>query len=196
MRHALIINAHQKYDKLAEGKLTNSYTQIAEKFFLHNGFEVKTTNIEAGYDITEEVNRFEWAYYFVFQFPVYWMGMPWIAKKYIDEVFSAGRDISTFKNDGRKLRNLNGKYGTGGLMKGKRYMLSLTCNCPDSEFSNPAGFFDGLSIDDVHTPVHKIFQFCGATKRDTFCSADVYRGDLDIEKEGRRYLEILHKNFL
>ncbi len=196
MRHALIINAHQKYDKLAEGKLTKTYEDIAKKFFIDNGFEVKTTNIEAGYDIDEEVERFKWAYYFVFQFPVYWMSMPWIAKKYIDEVFSAGKDISTFKNDGRKLRNLDGKYGTGGLMIGKRYMLSLTCNCPESEFNNPAGFFDGLTLDEVHTPIHKIFQFCGATKKDTYCCADVYHGSLEIDKEENKYLSILKKNFL
>ncbi len=196
MKHALIINAHQKHDKLADGRLTKVYIETAKKFLTSSGYEVKTTNIEQGYYIDEEIEKFQWAYYYVFQFPVFWMGVPWLAKKYIDEVFSQGKGIATFQNDGRIPKDPNSKYGTGGLMKGKRYMLSLTCNCPESEFNNPAGFFKGASIDNAHVGLHKIFQFCGASQLETFASFDVYRGDLDISDQKEKYLKVLSRNFL
>ncbi len=196
MRNVLIINGHQKYEKLAEGKLTSAYVNIAQKFLQDSGFEVKITNVDKSYDIEEEVEKFSWAYYFILQFPVYWMGLPWMAKKYIDEVFSAGKGKSTFKNDGRLPNDTNTHYGTGGLMGSKKYMLSMTYNCPESEFSNPEGFFKGSSVDDANIAIHKIFQFCGATKMQSFVAFDVYRGNLDILEEKAKYTNILSKNFL
>ncbi len=196
MRHVLLINGHQKYEKLAEGKLTSAYMDMAQRFLSSNGFEVRVTNIEKGYNIEDEIEKISWAYYYIFQYPIYWMGLPWITKKYIDEVFSAGKGRATFKNDGRVPQDPSTQYGTGGLMKGKRYMLSMTYNCPESEFDNPSGFFKGSSIDDANIAVHKVFQFCGATKLKSFCSFDVYRGNIDIIEEKERYTEILTRNFL
>lgn len=196
MRQVLIINGHQKYDTIAEGKLTKMYVDIAEKFLVKNGFDVKLTNIEDGYDTEEELDKFLWAYHFIFQYPVYWMGLPWIAKKYIDDIFSAGQGKATFVNDGRSLKDPNLRYGSGGLMKGKRYMLSMTYNCPKSEFDNPAGFFSGLSVDDANIAIHKIFKFCGASKLKTFSVHDVYKGDLDMVTEKERLIKTLTKNFL
>lgn len=196
MRQALIINGHQKYETIAEGKLTKMYLDAAKLFLVENGFDVKFTNIEEGYDIEEELEKFSWAYHFIFQHPVYWMGMPWIAKKYIDEVFSAGQGKVTFENDGRSLKDPNLRYGSGGLMRGKKYMLSLTYNCPSSEFDNPAGFFNGKSVDEANIATHKIFQFCGATKLKTFSVHDVYKGDLDMIFEQEKFVKILSKNFL
>ena len=39
-------------------------------------------------------------------------------------------------------------------------MLSITYNCPKSEFNNPNGF-DGLSLDETNVATHKTFQFVG-----------------------------------
>lgn len=196
MRQVLIINGHQKYDTIAEGKLTKMYIDIAEKFLGDSGFDVKLTNIEDGYDIEEELEKFAWAYHYIFQFPIYWMGVPWIAKKYIDDIFSAGQGKVTFINDGRSLKDPNLRYGSGGLMKGKRYMLSMSYNCPLSEFENPAGFFGGMNVDEANIPIHKVFQFCGASKLKTFSVHDVYKGDLDMVKEKDRFQEVLSENFL
>ena len=85
MKKVLIINGHQYYDYVAKGELTQKYINCANDFFIKNGFEVKHTHIEKGYDIEEECTKFEWADYILFQYPVYWMGLPWISKKYIDE---------------------------------------------------------------------------------------------------------------
>lgn len=196
MRHVLIINGHQKYEPIAEGKLTNILINTADTFFQNNGFDIKHTVIEDGYNIDEELEKFSWAYYFLFQYPIYWMGLPWLTKKYIDEVFSAGQGKYTYENDGRSRKDPQKRYGTGGLMKGKSYMLSMTYNCPETEFKSPIGFFGDLDIDDANVCVHKAFQFCGLAPLQTFSLNDVYRGDLDMQKQRDKFLKTLNKNFL
>lgn len=62
-------------------------------------------------------------------------------KKYIDEVFTAGHG-SLYANDGRTRSDHSQKYGSGGLVQGKQYMLSLTWNAPQQAFDDPADFFE------------------------------------------------------
>ena len=193
MRKVLIINGHQYYDFVAKGELTQKYIDKANDFFIENGFEVKHTHIEKGYDVEEECTKFEWADYILFQYPVYWMGLPWIAKKYFDETFTQGRH---YVNDGRSRRDESKRYGSGGLLNGKKYMLSLTYNCPTSEFSNKDGFFDGLTLDEAHIAVHKTFQFCGLKPLETYSVHDIFKGDLDLESELNKFTNLLKNNFL
>lgn len=74
-------------------------------------------------------------------------------------------------------------------------MLSLTYNCPESEFDNKNGFFDGMSLDESHVAVHKIFQFCGAKPLESYAVHDIFKGDLDLEKELEKFTNLLEKNF-
>ncbi len=196
MKNVLIINAHQYYEGIAEGKLTQSFIDKANEFFTSNGFKVKNTAIDKGYDLKEELEKFTWADYILFQYPVYWMTVPWISKKYIDDVFSGGAGTVTYESDGRSREDSSRKYGSGGLMQGKKYMLSLTYNCPESEFNNKDGFFEGLSVDQANFSVHKTFHFCGLEQLETYAIHDVYKGDLDLSKELDRFEKILEKNFL
>lgn len=193
MKKVLILNGHQYYDVVAKGELTQHYIDTANDFFLKNGFEVKHTHIEKGYDVEEECQKFEWADYVLFQYPVYWMGVPWITKKYFDETFTQGRHYSS---DGRSRSDASKTYGTGGLLKGKKYMLSLTYNCPTSEFDNKKGFFDGLSLDEAHIATHKTFQFCGLEPLKTYSVHDIFKGDLDLAKELKKFESVLKENFL
>lgn len=193
MKKVLIINGHQYYDFVAKGELTQKYIDKANDFFIENGFEVKHTHIEKGYDVEEECTKFEWADYILFQYPVYWMGLPWIAKKYFDETFTQGRH---YVNDGRSRSDESKRYGSGGLLNGKKYMLSLTYNCPTSEFSNKDGFFDGLTLDEAHIAVHKTFQFCGLKPLETYSVHDIFKGDLDLESELNKFTNLLKNNFL
>ncbi|WP_152020087.1 NAD(P)H-dependent oxidoreductase, partial [Aliarcobacter butzleri] len=156
-------------------------------------FEVKYTHIEKGYDVEEECQKFEWADYVLFQYPVYWMGIPWIAKKYFDETFTQGRH---YESDGRSRSDASKTYGSGGLLKGKKYMLSVTYNCPISEFDNPKGFFDGLSLDQAHVATHKTFEFCGLKPLKTYSVHDIFKGDLDLAKELEKFESVLKENFL
>lgn len=196
MKNVLIINGHQRYDKIAEGNLTNSYITAASEFFEKNGFTVKKSAVESDYDTKEEVEKFVWADYILFQYPVYWMGLPWMAKKYIDEVLSAGSNNGIYINDGRTRSDSSKCYGSGGSMQGTKYMLSLTYNCPTSEFSNKNGFFDGLSLDEANIATHKTFQFCGVEPLETYSVHDIFKGDMNLEAELTRFEETLKRNFL
>jgi modulator of drug activity B len=192
MRNVLILNLHQKYEGFANGDLTRRIVQEAESFLAGYGYKLRTTTIEEGYGVDEELQKFKWADIFFVQSPVYWMGLPWLAKKYVDEVFSGGSGTVTFENDGRAG---GGAYGSGGLMKGKRYMLSFTYNCPASEFDNPDGFFEGLSVDGANVALHKAFQFCGAAPLQSFSVHDVYSDAFDLEANLQALREVLTGNF-
>jgi len=196
MKNVLIINGHQRYDQIAEGKLTKLFIETANDFFIENGFNVKHSIIESDYDIHDELEKLAWADYILFQYPVYWMGVPWITKKYIDEVFSGGMGTVTFINDGRSREDASKRYGSGGLMQGKKYMLSLTYNCPDTEFDNKDGFFDGLTLDEANVATHKLFQFCGAQPLESYAIHDVFKEKLDIDAELVRFKNTLKRNFI
>lgn len=195
MKNVLIINAHQKYEGFADGNLTKDIINTTEKFFLENGFNVTHTYIEEGYEIEEEAQKLIDADYIFFQYPVYWMSIPWIAKKYFDEVLTSNQG-KIYANDGRSREDSSKTYGSGGLLKDSKYMLSLTYNCPISEFSNKDGFFEGLSLDEANFSVHKIFQFIGAQKLETYGMFDVYKGDMNLENELSNLQDLLKKNFL
>ncbi|MFA7083873.1 MAG: NAD(P)H-dependent oxidoreductase [Arcobacteraceae bacterium] len=191
MRKVLIINAHQYYENVAKGELTQHYIDCANDFFLKKGFEVKHTHIDKGYNKEEESEKLAWADVVLFQFPVYWMGIPWISKKYFDEVLTQGKH---YTSDGRSRSDNSKTYGSGGLLNGK-YMLSITYNCPESEFNNQAGFFEGLSVDQANVAVHKVFQFCGLEPVKTYSVHDIFKGDLNLEEEKKRFTALLENNF-
>lgn len=196
MKNVLIINGHQRYNQIAEGKLTKLFIDTASDYFAEHGYHVKHSVVESEYSVQEELDKLAWADYILFQYPVYWMGVPWITKKYIDEIFSAGINTVTYASDGRSREDASKKYGSGGLMQGKKYMLSLTYNCPDTEFDNKEGFFDGLTLDEANVATHKLFQFCGAEPLETYAIHDIFKSDLDIESELKRFRSTLEKNFL
>jgi len=196
MKNVLIINGHQRYDQFAEGNLTNSLITEAEDFLEKNGFHVKHSIVQSEYDIKEELEKFKWANSFLFQYPVYWAGLPWLTKKYIDEVFSSGEKTVTYTDDGRSRFDTSKKYGSGGLMKDKSYMLSMTYNCPISEFDNKDGFWEGQSLDQVNIATHKTFKFCGANQLKSHALHDVYKGDLVLENAVANFRDTLKKNFL
>lgn len=196
MKNVLIINGHQKYPVVAEGNLTQMYISAANEFFKSNGFNVQNSVVESDYNIESELQKFSQADYILFQYPVYWMGVPWLTKKYIDEIFSAGQGTVTYASDGRTRSDASKTYGSGGLMLKTKYMLSLTYNCPTSEFDNKNGFFDGLSLDEANVATHKTFQFCGAKPLKTFSVHDIFKGDLNIEAEKQRFIAHLTKEFL
>ena len=180
MKKVLLLNLHQKYEGIANGNLTRSILAEAKTFFKENGYEIKETTIDEGYDVAAELEKFKWADLFFVQSPVYWMGLPWLGKKYIDDIFSAGAHTVTYMNDGRTRSDASKRYGSGGLMEGKRYMLSFTYNCPASEFDNKEGFFDGLSLDEANVALHKTFQFCGVKPLPSFAVHDVYKSEFDL----------------
>ncbi len=95
-------------------------------------------------------------------------------KRYIDEVFTAGHG-SLYANDGRTRSDSTQKYGSGGLVQGKRYMISATWNAPRQAFDDSSDFFEGKGVDAVYFPFHKANQFLGMSGLPTFLAVDVMK---------------------
>ena len=106
--------------------------------------------------------------------PGWWMGAPWTVKQYLDEVFTAGHG-SLYANDGRTRSDASQKCGSGGLIQGKQYMLSLTWNAPQQAFDDPSDFFEGKGVDAVYFPFHKANQFLGMSGLPTYLAVDVMK---------------------
>jgi modulator of drug activity B len=105
------------------------------------------------------------------------MQAPWKVKKYCDEVLIPGK---LYKNDGRVKGDNTKKYGSGGLLIGKKYMLSLTFNAPKEAFTDKDDFFEGKSVEDLFFSFHKMNQFLGMQPLKTFVCNDVMKNpDVD-----------------
>lgn len=113
-------------------------------------------------------------------------------KKYIDDVFTAGHG-SLYANDGRSRSDATKKYGSGGLIQGKKYMLSLTWNAPLQAFDDPEQFFHGVGVDGVYLPFHKANQFLGMQSLETFIVNDVIKAPqiAQYEQAYRQHLQQL-----
>jgi len=177
MQHVLIINAHQSYEGISMGKLNRTMVAVIREEMEQRGYAVHETTIESGYDIDAEVDKHVWADLIVLQSPVFWFGMPWIYKKYVDEVFTAGMmQQRLLTNDGRTRDDSSSQYGTGGKMQGKRYMVSLTWNAPKEAFGDPQQvLFAGMSVDDVLVSNTANYKFCGAEVLPAFSAHDVMK---------------------
>jgi modulator of drug activity B len=171
MANILIINAGKQFGH-SNGELNQTLSDLAAVTLLHSGHSVQVTEVDQGYDIEEEVNKYLWADTVIYQMPAWWMGAPWILKKYIDEVFTAGHG-RLYANDGRSRNDSSKKYGSGGLLQGKTYMLSVTWNAPMSAFDAADDFFAGVGVDAVYLPFHKANEFLGMTSLPTFICNDV-----------------------
>ncbi|MCH6258445.1 NAD(P)H-dependent oxidoreductase [Puniceicoccaceae bacterium K14] len=177
MKNTLIINTHQKYEGISSGSLNKFYVESMSAELRTAGFQVKTTNVENGYKIGDEIEKHEWADFIIVQSPVYWFGAPYIHKKYIDEVFTQALKNEKFvASDGRSRDDPNKQYGTGGLMRGKQFMLSLTWNAPENAFNDKKQFLmEGRSADDLFFHITAAYKFCGANILPTFSSYDVMK---------------------
>ncbi len=188
----LLINGHQAWE-ISPGELNKSLIDMARKVFTTKGYEVQSTHIEENYDTETEVGKFLWADIIIFQTPVYWMSIPWGFKKYIDEVYMAGYG-KMFDDDGRTRTDGNKKYGSGGLLTGKKYMLSTTWNAPLEAFAEPDQFFEGKGVDGAFISFHKAQQFVGLKQVETFSCYDVLKNP-DIDNDFVRFKAHLQRVF-
>jgi len=192
--NVLLINGHQRYEGFAEGKLNRTVFEATGKQLTTMGHEVKSTIVDNGYEIPAELEKYRWADAVFVQTPVYWMSVPYLFKKYIDEVFTAGIGEVLCRDDGRTRSDLSRKYGSGGLLQGKKYMISTTWNAPREAFEDPAQFFEGKGVDGVFMWLHKNFQFFGMEPLPTFSCFDVLKS-ADVEGDLGRLQEHVKEAF-
>ncbi|WP_437609343.1 NAD(P)H-dependent oxidoreductase [Erwinia sp. V71] len=177
----------------SKGELNHTLTDVAATFLRDNGHQVEITRVDEGYDVAQEIEKYLAADSIIYQMPGWWMGEPWILKKYIDEVFTEGHG-KLYASDGRTRADAAKKYGSGGLIQGKTYMLSLTWNAPLEAFTDPEQFFEGVGVDGVYLHFHKANQFLGMTGLPTFICNDVIKQP-DVPRDIARYREHLAQVF-
>ncbi|MDX2211990.1 MAG: NAD(P)H-dependent oxidoreductase [Oculatellaceae cyanobacterium bins.114] len=123
-------------------------------------------------DIQAEQDKLDWCDVLIFQFPIWWFGLPGILKGWVDRVFAMGRIYG------------GGRWYDNGVFQGKRAMLSLTTGGGPSIFGET-----GLN-GDIHAilyPInHGIFRFVGFDVLPPFIAWSVSRVDDDTRQ---KYLE-------
>ena len=192
MSNVLIINGAKNF-LLSKGELNQKFSDLAAEHLTRAGHHVSVTKVDSGYSIEEEVEKIANSDFIIFQMPAWWMGEPWTVKRYLDEVFTAGHGV-LYANDGRSRSDSSKKYGSGGLMQGKKYMLSLTWNAPLEAFNDPKQFFNGVGVEGVYLHFHKANQFLGLSPLPTFMANDVEKNP-KIEKDVDRFIKHLDENF-
>ncbi len=178
----LITNAHLNYPNWSEGALNKAMTDAAKEYFTENGHNVIETNIEAGYDTDNEVQKHVTADMVILQTPINWFGAPWIYKKYVDEVFNSGLHSKILlDNDGRTRSDPTRQYGTGGNMQGKKFMVASTWNAPTETFDNPDSvLFEGKSVDDLLLSITANYRFVGYSILKSYGIHDIFKEGEDI----------------
>lgn len=175
----------------AKGELNHHYRDMAKELLEAKGYTVSVTILDQAYDIKEEAEKILATDFVLVQFPGYWMSAPWQLKRYFDEVFMDPRIVGG--GDGRH-RGTDAKYGTGGLLTDKKYMLSSTWNTPHSALNDLDEFYHGVGIDGLLMPIHKTFQFIGMQPLPSFMVADVIKNPT-IEQDFVRFKEHINTNF-
>ena len=162
MSNILIINGHQNFD-FAKGQLNKTLFKKIKQTLCEK-HKIKTTLIEKGYEKKEEQKKFFWADSIIYQFPVFWFGVPALMKQYMQDVFEHGI-LFTASEKG---------YGMGGLLSSKTYMTSSTWNAPLSSFGH--GFWENInSPDEALLAFHRTQSFLGLKKLPSFSCHDVVK---------------------
>ncbi|TWF40464.1 modulator of drug activity B [Chitinophaga polysaccharea] len=156
-----VINAGQVFAH-SGGLFNNTLTSWTVEFLDRKGMDYQVININDDFDPMAEVERFKWADLVIYHSPIWWFQVPNRLKKYIDDVFTAGHQNGMYASDGRSRKNPAINYGTGGLMQGKKYMVTTSWNAPETAFTLPGEFFEQHSVDEgVLFGFHKMNQFVG-----------------------------------
>lgn len=116
------------------------FTQQIEEHnaVLNNGFSK---------EISTEIQKLINCDLLIFQFPLWWGGMPALLKGWIDKVFARGVAYDY------------GQWYDKGLMKGKRAMVSLTTG-GGSNMYQPTGLNGDINL--ILAPIHyNTLHFCG-----------------------------------
>jgi len=98
-------------------------------------------------DVERELRKMEACDLMIWQFPLWWFGLPGILKGWVDRVFVMGR---TYGGE---------RFYENGVFKGKRALVSLTTGGPESAYRK--GAWNG-DIDAILRPVQRgILRFTG-----------------------------------
>jgi NAD(P)H dehydrogenase (quinone) len=126
-----------------------NFTSIKDPDYFKQQIEEMHATQVAGFapDIETELQKLERCDLMIWQFPLWWFGLPAVLKGWVDRVFAMGRIYG-----GEKIYE-------GGVFAGKRAMLSLTTGGPAAAYRQ--GGFNG-DIDGILRPIQRgMLQFVG-----------------------------------
>jgi NAD(P)H dehydrogenase (quinone) len=127
----------------------SSFTTVKDPDYFKPQQEEMHASASNGFSplLDDEMGKLEWCDLMIWQFPLWWFGLPAALKGWVDRVFAMGRVYG------------GGRVYEGGSCRGKRAMLSLTTGGP-AEAYRPDGF--NGDIDGILRPVHRgMLRFVG-----------------------------------
>lgn len=196
IKKIFVINGGQVFGH-SGGRFNRTVFEATQQFFNNlEGFEIRTTDINDEYDAVQEVENYVWADVIIYHTPIWWFQVPHGLKKYIDVVFTAGHQKGIYHSDGRSALNPAINYGTGGMLHGKKYLVTSSWNAPATAFTLPGEFFKERSVDEgALFGFHRMNAFTGMTPLESIHFHDVEK-NADIQKDLQRYQEHLQKMFI
>ena len=126
-----------------------NFTTVKDPAYFKQQIEEMHATLAGGFapDVEAEIRKMEGCDFMVWQFPLWWFGLPGILKGWADRVFAMGR---TYGGD---------RFYENGAFKGKRALLSLTTGGPGAAYEK--GGWNG-DIDAILRPVQRgILRFTG-----------------------------------
>ncbi len=131
--------------------------------------EIHATEVQGFAEVLEtEMRKVEWCDLMIWQFPLWWFGLPAVLKGWVDRVFAMGRTYG------------GGRFYEAGVFQGKRALLSLTTGGPEEAYV-PGGFNGDMH--GILRPIHRgMLQFVGF---DVLAPQIVY-GPAHMQDEQRR----------
>lgn len=131
-----VLDGDDAPDRIEEGKFRAFFDR-----------ELSARNGHIPEDIKREQEKVFWADLLLFQYPLWWFGMPAIMKGWMDRVLMSGFAFSN---------NPNGKGGP--LLSGKKAMMLVTAGAKRDKFVDGGQFGD---IQQNFFPIKKTFECCG-----------------------------------
>ncbi len=138
--HAMNFNPVSGRHNFTQTQDTEFFKQQLEEMHAaeHDGFSA---------DIEAEIEKLEWSDLVIFQFPLWWFGLPATLKGWVDRVFAMGRVYG------------GGRFYENGVFKGKKALLSVTMGGPEEIYVKDGWNGD---LDAILRPIHRgILEFTG-----------------------------------
>jgi NAD(P)H dehydrogenase (quinone) len=133
-----------------------NFTTVADPRRLSQQAEETFAGANDGFspELQAEMDKVAWCDVLIFQFPIWWLGLPAILKGWIDRVFAVGRAYG------------GGRIFDQGRFSQKRAMCSLTVGGPAPVYSDVGAY---PPINDILLPIHRgVFEFTGFTAVEPF----------------------------
>lgn len=140
-------NLHEmRFDPVSSRK---NFTTVKDPNYLKPQIEEMNATEMNGFseEIESEIRKIEWCELMIWQFPLWWFGLPAVLKGWVDRVLAMGRTYGS------------GRIYQSGVFRGKRALLSLTTGGPEDAYRK--GAFNG-DIAAILRPIHRgMLQFVG-----------------------------------